>query len=216
MAELNLGFAIFNPGSGNGDQAVSVSASKHTGRVGRSMSAQVATDDGNVTKQVTINQAASIESVTIDETASVAKTGGTITVNGKSNSSKLTFTITAGENPLTIAVPATYTAAGKKVDNGGVIADDPGATAEYNFSVTFTGIPANATVGVLTATLKVTDGAGNEDSTVITQAAGDPTLEIDREVINLDVNGTAQTLQVTSNTNWAISQIVSRMFSLRK
>lgn len=216
MAELNLGFAIFNPGSGNGDQAVSVSASKHTGRVERSISAQVATDDGSVTKQVTINQAASVESVTIDETASVAKTGGTITVNGKSNSSKLTFAITAGENPLTIAVPATYTAAGKTVNNGEAIADDPGATAEYNFSVTFTGIPANTTVGALTATLKVKDEAGNEDSTVITQAAGDPTLEIDQEVINLDVNGTAQTLQVTSNTNWTISQIVSRMFSLRK
>lgn len=216
MAELKLGFAIFNPGSGNGDQAVSVSASKHTGRVGRSISAQVATDDGSVTKQVTINQAASVESVTIDKTASVAKTGGTVTVNGKSNSSKLTFAITAGKNPLTIAVPATYTAAGKTVNNGEAIADDPGATAEYNFSVTFTGIPANATVDVLTATLKVTDEAGNEDSTVITQAAGDPTLKIDQEVINLDVNGTAQTLQVTSNTNWTISQIVSRMFSLRK
>lgn len=216
MAELNLGFAIFNPGSGNGDQAVSVSASKHTGRVERSISAQVATDDGSVTKQVTVNQAASVESVTIDETASVAKTGGTITVNGKSNSSKLTFAITAGENPLAIVVPATYTAAGKTVNNSEAIADDPGATAEYNFSVTFTGIPANTTVGALTATLKVTDEAGNEDSTVITQAAGDPTLEIDQEVINLDVNGTAQTLQVTSNTNWSISQIVNRMFSLRK
>lgn len=216
MAELNLGFAIFNPGSGNGDQAVSVSASKHTGRVARSISAQVATDDGGVTKQVTINQAASVESVTIDETASVAKTGGIVTIKGKSNSSKLTFAITAGENPLTIAVPATYTAAGKTVKNGEAIADDPGATAEYNFSVTFAGIPANATVGALTATLKVTDAAGNEDSTVITQAAGDPTLEIDKEVINLDVNGKAQTLQVTSNTNWSISQIVNRMFSLRK
>lgn len=216
MAELNLDFAIFNPGSGNGDQAVSVSASKHTGRVERSISAQVATDDGSVTKQVTINQAASVESVTIDETASVAKTGGTITINGKSNSSKLTFAITAGKNPLTIAVPATYTAAGKSVKNGEAIADDPGATAEYNFSVTFTGIPANATVGALTATLKVTDEAGNEDSTVITQAAGDPTLKIDKEVINLDVNGTAQTLQVTSNTKWSISQIVNRMFSMRK
>lgn len=216
MAKLNLGFVIFDPGSGNGDQAVSVSASKHTGRVERSISVQVATDDGSVTKQVTINQAASVESVTIDETASVAKTGGTVTINGKSNSSKLTFAITAGESPLTIAVPATYTAAGKTVNNGEAIADDPGATAEYNFSVTFTGIPANTTVGALTATLKVTDEAGNEDSTVITQAAGDPTLEIDQEVINLDVNGTAQTLQVTSNTNWSISQIVNRMFSLRK
>lgn len=216
MAELNLGFAIFNPGSGNGDQAVSVSASKHTGRVERSISAQVATNDGSVTKQVTINQAASVESVTIDETASVAKTGGTVTINGKSNSSKLTFAITVGENPLNITVPATYTAAGKTVNNGEAIADDPGATAEYNFSVTFTGIPANATVGALTATLKVTDEAGNEDSTVITQAAGDPVLEIDKTTINLDVNGTAQTLQVTSNDRWTISQVVNRTFGLMK
>lgn len=215
MAELKIGFASFNPGSGNGDQAVSVSSTKHTGRVQRTITAQVGTNDGGVTKQVTVNQAASPESVTIDETASVAKTGGTVTINGTSNSSKLTFEIIAGGS-LSIAAPATYTAAGKTVNNGEAIADDPGATDEYNFSVTFTGIPANTTVGDLTATLKVTDEAGNEDSTVITQAAGDPTLEIDQEVINLDVNGTAQTLQVTSNTNWTISQIVSRMFSLRK
>ena len=62
----------------------------------------------------------------------------------------------------------------------------------------------------LTATLKVTDEAGNEDSTVITQAAGDPTLEIDKEVINLDVNGSAQTVNVTSNDEWTWKNAASR------
>lgn len=215
MAETKISFAIFNPGSGNGDVAVSISAEKHTGRVARTMSAKVATNDNGIEKDFTINQAATPEFVTIDETASVAKTGGTVTINGTSNSTKLTFSLTPdGTNPLTLTLPENYTAAGKDTANDAAIADDPGATAEYNFSITFSGIPENATIASLINTLKVVDNAGNEDSTVITQAAGDAALEIDKDVINLDVDGTAQTLNVSSNTNWTISEVVAKILRM--
>lgn len=217
MAELKLGFAKFNPGAGNGDQAVQVSADEYKGRVQRTMTAQVATDEGSVTKQVVVNQAAIAEFVTIDETASVGKEGGSITINGRSNSAKLAFTVNAdSQNPLEITLPAKYTAAGKDTNNNAAIADDPGATGDYEFSITISNIPVNATVGNLISTLTVTAEGGQTDNTVITQTAGDPTLDVDVEVINLDAAGTAQTLNVTSNTSWSISQIVSRMFKMIK
>lgn len=217
MAELKLGFAKFNPGAGNGDQAVQVSADEYKGRVQRTMTAQVATAEGSVTKQVVVNQAAIAEFVTIDKTASVGKEGGSITISGRSNSTKLAFTVNAdSENPLVITLPAKYTAAGKETDNNVAIADDPGATGDYEFSIVIAGIPANVTVNDLISTLTVTAEGGQADSTVITQTAGDPTLDVDVEVINLDAAGTAQTLNVTSNTNWTITQVVARMFKAFK
>lgn len=215
MAELKLGFAIFNPGAGNGDQAVSVSAEKHTGRIQRSITASVGTNEGAVTKQVVVNQAATLENVSIQETASVVKEGANVTISGTSNSTKLTFSLTPdATNPLNIELPATYMAGGVETANGAEVANDPGADNAYEYSITLT-VPENVTVEALIATLVVTDAAGNTDSTVITQTAGDPALEIDKEVINLDVEGTAQTLQVTSNTDWTISQVVAAAFRLR-
>ena len=63
----------------------------------------------------------------------------------------------------------------------------------------------------LVNTLKVTAAGGQTANTVITQTAGDPFLEIDNEVINLDVNGTSQTINVNANIKWTITQAVSKL-----
>ena len=44
----------------------------------------------------------------------------------------------------------------------------------------------------------------------VTQAAGDSTIELDKETINLDVNGTQQTVNVTSNDSWTWAQAAAR------
>ena len=41
-------------------------------------------------------------------------------------------------------------------------------------------------------------------------AAGDSTIELDKETINLDVNGTQQTVNVTSNDSWTWAQAAAR------
>lgn len=101
---------------------------------------------------------------------------------------------------------AKYTAAGKSTANGAVIADDPGATGEFVWSISIADVPANVTVEELVATLTVTAAGGQKAQVTITQAAGDSTLELDKEVINLDVNGTAQTVNVTANDQWTWAQ----------
>lgn len=212
MAELKIGFVTFNPGSGDGDQAVTVSGEKYEGRVQRTQQVEFGAESGSVKKTATINQAAAAEFVKIDPTASVGKGGGTVTIKGTSNSNKLTFSLTPDKShPLTLQIPATYQAAGKATRNGAVIADDPGATGSFAFSIVFSGIAANTKINDLVSTLKVTAAGGQAANTVITQTAGDSFLEIDKGVINLDVNGTPQTINVNANIRWTITQAVSKL-----
>lgn len=211
MASQKFGFVTIDPVSGSGNMAVNFSGDKYTGRVQRSLNFTITTD-GGVSKALVVNQEAATETVTVDSpSASVPKAGGTVTITGKSNSTKLTFTSAPAEdNGLTLTLPKNYTAAGKPTANGAVIADDPGATGEFVWSITIADVPANVTVEELVATLTVTANGGQNAQVTITQAAGDSTLELDKEVINLDVNGTVQTVNVTSNDTWTWAQAAAR------
>lgn len=211
MALQKFGFVTVDPVSGSGDQAVNFSGEKHTGRLQRTINLTVTTN-GGAKKALVVNQAAAAEVVRSDSpNASVQKTGGNVTITGKSNSTKLTFAVTpAEENGLTLQLPANYTAAGKTTANGAVIADDPGASGEFVWSITISNVPANVTIEELTATLKVTAAGGQTANVTVTQAAGDSTIELDKETINLDVNGTQQTVNVTSNDSWTWAQAATR------
>lgn len=211
MASQKFGFVTVDPVSGSGDQAVNFSGEKHTGRLQRTINLTVTTN-GGAKKALVVNQAAAAEVVRSDSpNASVQKTGGNVTITGKSNSTKLTFAVApAKENGLTLLLPANYTAAGKTTANGEVIADDPGAAGEFVWSITISGVPANATIEELTATLSVTAAGGQIANVTVTQASGDSTIELDKETINLDVNGTQQTVNVTSNDSWTWAQAAAR------
>ena len=212
MAGMKIGFVTFNPGSGDGDQAVTVSGEKYEGRVQRTQQVEFGAESGGVKKSATINQSPVAEFVKMVSTASVGKEGGTVTINGTSNSTKLTFSLTPdGDRPLTLKLPANYQAAGKTTGNGATIADDPGATESFAFSIVFSDIAENTNVNDLITTLKVTAEGGQVANTVIVQTAGDPFLEIDKNVINLNANGTPQTINVNSNIKWTITQAVSRL-----
>lgn len=211
MASQKFGFVTVDPVSGSGDQAVNFSGEKHTGRLQRTINLTVTTN-GGAKKALVVNQAAAAEVVRSDSpNASVQKTGGNVTITGKSNSTKLTFAVTpAKENGLTLQLPANYTAAGKITANRAVIADDPGAAGEFVWSITISDVPANVSIEELTATLKVTAAGGQTANVTVTQAAGDSTIELDKETINLDVNGTQQTVDVTSNDSWTWAQAATR------
>lgn len=211
MASQKFGFVTVDPVSGSGDQAVNFSGDKHTGRIQRTINLTVTTN-GGAKRALVVNQAAAAEVVRSDSpNASVQKTGGNVTITGKSNSTKLTFAVTpAEENGLTLQLPANYTAAGKTTANGTIIADDPGAAGEFVWSITISDVPANATIEELTATLKVTAAGGQIANVTVTQAAGDSTIGLDKETINLDVNGTQQTVNVTSNDSWTWAQAAAR------
>lgn len=192
-----------NKVSGSGDDSVSWTGSPHTGRTARTTTATF--DASGVTPvTLTINQAGKTEFVDIDDTASVSKDGGTLTITGTSNSSKLTFALT-GSNDIGLVLPASYIANSVTTNNGAAITGDPGAIQQYTFSITFTGIGANTSLSALVSQLSVTDNAGHTDTCTITQAANAPYLSVSPTTINLDAIGTAVSVSVSSNTSWTIS-----------
>lgn len=192
-----------NKTSGNGNDTVSWTGQNHTGRNARQTTATFSAS-GVESKVLTIIQAGKTEFVTIDSTAAVNKTGGTLTISGTSNSSKLTFTLT-GTNGIGLTLPTKYTAASVQTNNGAAISGDPGASQQYAFSITFTGIEENATISALTSQLTVTANGSQTATCDITQAAGDAYLTISPTTINLTAAGTAVNVSVESNTSWTIS-----------
>ena len=192
-----------NKTSGSGNDTVSWTGQAHTGRNARQTTATFAAS-GVESKVLTIIQSGKTEFVTMDDTASVAKAGGTVTISGTSNSSKLTFSLT-GTNGIGLVLPTTYTANSVTTNNGAAITGDPGASAQYTFTITFSNIGENTTVAAKVSQLTVTDNAGNTDTCEITQAAGDAYLTISPTSITIPAAGTAQSVSVSSNTSWSIS-----------
>lgn len=196
-----------NKTSGNGNDTVSWSASAHTGREARQTTATFAAS-GVESKTLTIIQSGKTEFVSFDSaTAAVDKTGGTLTITGTSNSSKLTFALT-GTNGIGLVLPSSYTANSVNTNNGTAISGDPGASQQYTFSITFTNIAENTTISSLTSQLTVTPNSGSSAAVTctITQAAGDAYLTISPTTITIPAAGTpAQSVTVSSNTNWTIS-----------
>lgn len=188
--------------SGSGNDTVSVSASQHTGRTARSTTFTFgAVGVSDVIR--TVNQAAKPEFGSFNSsTAAADKAGQTLTLSGTSNSSALTFSL--GTDNIGLTLPATYTAAGVTTTNGAAISGDPGASAEYAWSIQFT-IPANTGVTPLTCQVVVTDDAGHTNTCTITLAAGDATLSVSPNSVDLPWDGsTSGTFTVTSNTNWTV------------
>jgi len=196
-----------NKTSGNGNDTVSWSASEHTGRSSRTTTATFSAS-GVESKTLTIIQSGKTEFVSFtSSTAAVDKTGGTLTITGTSNSSKLTFALT-GTNGIGLTLPSSYTANSVSTTNGSAITGDPGATQQYTFSITFSNIGENTTISSKTSQLTVTPNSGSSDAVTctITQAAGDAYLTISPTTITIPAAGTpAQSVSVSSNTNWTIS-----------
>lgn len=192
-----------NKQSGNGNDTVQWTGTQHTGRSPRQTTATFSAS-GVESKTLTIIQAGKTEFVIIDDTAAIPKTGGTLTIHGRSNSSKLTFALT-GTNEIGLVLPASYLANSVSTQNGVAIAGDPGAIQEYEFEITFTNIPANTSVASLVSQLTVTTNNNVSAVCDITQAEESAYLTISPTTINLDAAGTAVNVTVSSNTYWTIS-----------
>lgn len=206
MAYANWLLPSKTQGSGN-DTLDVTAASNNTGRQPRQTNITFkAANVGDVVR--TVIQAGKPEFVTIQSAAAVSKDGvAVLTIEGVSNSSKLTFALASGGS-LPLTLPATYLANSLQTQNGAAIAGDPGASQEFPFSIQFASIAKNPVVTERTVQLIVTDAAGHTATCTITQAAGDATLEVSPQTVNLDWNaateGTSASFAVTSNTNWTV------------
>ena len=191
-----------NPTSGSGDGVVSISSkAEYTGREARSTILTWTAANVSDVKR-TVNQAGKPEHVTMPAAVAVEKTGKMVTISGVSNSKKLTFSL--GKNDIGIELLNNYIVNGAVAESGVAISGDPGATAAYDFSIEVS-VPFNSSTTEKVTQLIVTDNGGNRATCTITSAAGDAFVTIAEGDINLDYLGTPVTVQVKSNTSWAIS-----------
>ena len=199
MAKAN--WVKVNPSSGSGNATVNVSSTApHTGRKARtSVLTWKAANVDDVAR--TVSQAGKPEYVDVDDAASSGSAGQTVTISGVSNSAKLTFSLGTGN--LAITLPSSYTANSVTTNNGAAISGDPGAAAEYNFSIKVT-VPANTGITALSRQIIVTDEAGHTDVCTLTLAAGDAYLTVTVGTIELDYLGTPVAVAVQSNTNLTV------------
>ncbi len=200
MAKAN--WLKVDPSQGSGNATVNVSSTaEHTGRKARTTT--LTWKAANVADVVrNVSQAGKPEYVDIADAAAADKAGKVVTIIGVSNSAKLTFSFGTGD--LTdISLPSTYIANSVSTQNGASISGDPGAVAEYNFSIAIT-VPANDDIIAKTRQIIVTDEAGNRDVCTLTSAAGDAYVTVQEGTIELDYLGTAVPWTVESNTTWTI------------
>lgn len=189
------------PQQGSGNATVNVSSiTEHTGRKARtSVLTWKAANVEDVVRNV--SQAGKPEYVDIDDAAAAEKSGKVVTISGVSNSARLTFSLGTGN--LDVNLPTIYVANSSNTSNGAAITGDPGASSEYNFSISIT-VPANNDLSAKTRQIIVTDEAGHQDVCTLTSAAGDAYVTVQAGTIELDYKGTAVQWSVESNTTWTI------------
>jgi hypothetical protein len=202
-----------NPASGNGNATVQNTGTVHTGREQRETTVTGVAVGVSPNKTYKVIQKGKPEFVSFTNGAetTVGKAGGTLTITGKTNSSKLNFELVNLETRAVVAgglkltLPSKYTAGGVETTNNVAITGDPGAQQEFEFSITFTGIAANTTINELTAAMKVTTAGGQSAQIQIKQSAGDPVFSFGQETITLEASGAAVSQTIVSNTSWELS-----------
>lgn len=202
-----------NPVSGNGNATVQNIGTVHTGREQRETTVTGVAVGVSPNKTYKVIQKGKPEFVSFTNGAetTVGKAGGTLTITGKTNSSKLNFELVdletreVVEGGLKLTLPSKYIAGGVETTNNVAITGDPGAQQEFEFSITFIGIEANTTIDELTAAMKVTTAGGQSAQIQIKQSAGDPVFSFGQGTITLEASGAAVSQTIVSNTSWELS-----------
>lgn len=194
------------PKTGTGNASVTVnSAEPYLGRLDRTteVTGKLVGKDNSVV--VTVIEKAADEYITVEgQTVTVSKDGETITVSGRSNSKKLTFSWLSdaiGFGEVTSFTVNDSTAATSGVD----IEGDPGAVGEFTFKATIVA-PENKTIEARASVLKIAGEAADAQIT-FNQVLGDSYLYINTEgntsvTLTIPQGGGEQTFEVLSNDTW--------------
>ena len=207
MAEVKQNGVVVNPSTGSGDTTLQVKA--ETANRGNRV-AQIATFEVEGTgvakkKQFVAKHLPANEFIEFDRTKpAVDKGGGTITLTGKSNSQKITFSKGTGEIIKADIAAIKFTANGAEATSGTAISGDPGAKAKYNFTLTLTAA-ANETIEARTQQIIATANGGQKATATLNQTAGDPFIEVTPDSIDVPQDGSAVQVTVDTNTTFTVT-----------
>jgi hypothetical protein len=201
MAEVKQNGIVVSPSKGSGDTTLQVKAeiANRGNRVNQLAAFEVEGTGVTEKKQFVANHLPAAEFIEFDnKKPAVDKGGGTVTLTGKSNSKKITFSKGTGDIIDANLAAIKFTANGVAATSGTAISGDPGAKAKYSFSLTLTAA-ANETIEARTQQIIATADGGQKATATLNQTAGDPFIEV--APTNIDVPQDGSTVQVTVDTN---------------
>lgn len=209
MAEVKQNGIVVNPSTGSGDTVLQVKAetANRGNRVVQLAAFEVEGAGVAVKKQFVASHLPADEFIEFDNNSpAVDKGGGTITLTGKSNSQKITFSKGTGAIVGADLSAINFTANGAAAKSGTNISGDPGAKAKYSFSLTLTAA-ANDTIQARTQQIVAKASGGQKATVTLKQTAGDPFIEVAPTNIDVPQNGSAVQVTVDTNTTFTVTPI---------
>lgn len=207
MAEVKQNGIVVSPSTGSGDTTLQVKAetANRGNRVVQYATFEVEGAGVAIKKQFIANHLPAAEFVEFDNSSpAVDKGGGTITLTGKSNSAKITFSKGTGDIIKADLTVIKFTANGAAATSGASIPGDPGAKAKYIFSLTLTAA-ANGTIKARTQQIIATANGGQKGTATLKQTAGDPFIEVAPTEIDVPQSGSAVQVTVDTNTTFTVT-----------
>lgn len=209
MAEVKQNGVVVSPSTGSGDTTLQVKAetANRGNRIVQLASFEVEGAGVAMKKQFVARHLPADEFIEFDNNSpAVDKGGGTITLTGKSNSQKITFSKGTGSIIKADIAAIKFTANGVGATSGTNISGDPGAKAKYSFSLTLTAA-ANETIESRTQQIIAKANGGQKATVTLNQTAGDPFIEVAPTNIDVPQDGSAAQVTVDTNTTFTVTPI---------
>lgn len=207
MAEVKQNGIVVNPSTGSGDTILQVKAetANRGNRVTQTATFEVEGPGVAEKKQFVANHLPAVEFIEFDnKNPAVDKGGGTVTLTGKSNSQKITFSKGTGSIIGANLAAIKFTANGTEATSGTNISGDPGAKAKYSFSLTLTAAE-NETIEARTQQIIAVASGGQKATATLKQTAGDPFIEVTPTKIDVPQSGAAVQVNVDTNTTFTVT-----------
>lgn len=207
MAEVKQNGVVVSPSTGSGDTTLQVKAeiANRGNRVVQLAYFEVEGTGVAIKKQFVASHLPADEFIEFDnKNPAVDKDGGTITLTGKSNSPKITFSKGTGDIINASIEAINFIANGAAATSGTNISGDPGAKAKYSFSLTLTAA-ANETIEARTQQIIAKANGGQKATVTLNQTAGDPFIEVTPTKIDVPQDGSAVQVTVDTNTTFTVT-----------
>lgn len=207
MTEVKQNGVVVSPSKGSGNTTLQVKAEvvDRGNRVSQLASFEVEGTGVATKKYFTAKHLPAPEFIEFDNNSpAVDKGGGIVTLTGKSNSQKITFSKGTGKIIDANISAIKFTANGAEATSGTDISGDPGAKAKYNFSLTLTAAE-NETIEARTQQIIATAKGGQNTTATLNQTAGDPFIEVAPTEVDVAQNGSAVQVTVDTNTTFTVT-----------
>lgn len=209
MAEVKQNGIVVSPSTGSGDTILQVKAetANRGNRVVQLAAFEVEGAGVSMKKQFVASHLPADEFIEFDnKKPAVDKGGGTITLTGKSNTQKITFSKGTGDIIEASLEAIKFIANGAQATSGTAIPSDPGAKAKYNFSLILTAA-GNETIQARTQQIIAMANGGQKATATLTQTAGDPFIEVAPTNIDVPQDGSAAQVNVDTNTTFTVTPV---------